>query len=968
MNERSFLSQVRTCIAVTVLILAPGVIGVSADSDAGGVAARPGKHGSVFYPPELTARVKANAAKYPWAAEIQRKVLAAAGPWMAMSDDQLWGLMFGSTLRRALFVNDTGKCPSCHVPIYYWKIDAFNTPWKVRCPKCSVLFPANDFKAFYESGLDEHGVFDPKRGDRSLLFNADHPDPKDPLHSFGVDDGAGWHDASGLLYEFIPNYLYQGQWQQLVWGGITKLAAAYTVSGDVDYARRAAILLDRVADLYPDFDFDTQGSGSTWGYVTYWCDASPETQLMALAYDQVFDAIKGDAALVAFLREKAARYRLPLPKQSFRDVQSNIEQRILRDALREANIPPNQKSKMFCNYPQQTLAALTISAILDWPENRGPYLARLEKMLQVATVCDGVSGEKGLPGYSRWGLQRLAMFLARWDEVDREMLPELMRRVPPLRNTYRFHSDTHFLDLYYPCEGDAGAFALQYPSYMGVDFVAQGTAGDRESSLPPSMYTFLLRLSELTGDPAYAQLVHHANGDKLEGIPGDIFSADPAAAQAQVAKVVADHGPAPQPGCVNMEEWHLACLRSGQGAAARGAWLDYDAGQPVDPNGSHGYIGHGHQDGMNLGLFAKGLDLMPDFGYPPLQYGGTYTSPQARWYKRTAAHNTVVVDGKDQPVGAGRSTLWAIGDMAKIVRASAPELNGGQQFERTVAMVDISPADSYLLDIFRVRGGQDQAKFMGSHFGTITTSGLRLAPGKDYGHDTLTRKFQTDPAATPGWSVDWKVEDRYSYLPKGADVHLRYTDLTSHAQASVCEAWVHATDSTGGVWIPRVMTRRMASESQTEPLASTFVAVIEPYERASNIASIRRLSLITADGAPAPDGDVAIEVTLADGRKDLAIAADVEQGGSRRPLQSPRDPAFLFRGDQCIARLAASGAVERVTLCNARGLTIGDLRIELRGPAPVVELAISREHVTLLRGSLADVATVTRAGHRLEVK
>jgi hypothetical protein len=50
---------------------------------------------------------------------------------------------------------------------------------------------------------------------------------------------------------------------------------------------------------------------------------------------------------------------------------------------------------------------------------------------------------------------------------------------------------------------------------------------------------------------------------------------------------------------------------------------------------------------MNLGLFALGLDLMPDFGYPPVQFGG-WGSARSLWYHMTAGHNTVVVDGQSQ--------------------------------------------------------------------------------------------------------------------------------------------------------------------------------------------------------------------------------------------------------------------------------------------------------------------------------
>ena len=97
-----------------------------------------------------------------------------------MSDEQLWRLMFGATIPRSWMVWSNGNCPSCDkpVPMYDWKIDAIKEPWKLRCPHCKEQFPKNDFAKFHESGLDAHGVFDPKKADRSLLFNGEHPDPE----------------------------------------------------------------------------------------------------------------------------------------------------------------------------------------------------------------------------------------------------------------------------------------------------------------------------------------------------------------------------------------------------------------------------------------------------------------------------------------------------------------------------------------------------------------------------------------------------------------------------------------------------------------------------------------------------------------------------------------------------------------------------------------------------------------------
>ena len=132
---------------------------------------------------------------------------------------------------------------------------------------------------------------------------------------------------------------------------------------------------------------------------------------------------------------------------------------------------------------------------------------------------------------------------------------------------------------------------------------------------------------------------------------------------------------------------------------------------------------------MNLGLFAKGLDLMPDFGYPPVQYGG-WSSPRAQWYTTTAAHNTVVVDGANTHGGAGQSTLWAETPSLRAMRASGPGLVGGKQYERTVALMDIDASDAYMLDVFRVVGGSNHTKLTHSTYSTMSTDGLKLVPAE----------------------------------------------------------------------------------------------------------------------------------------------------------------------------------------------------------------------------------------------
>ncbi|MBT4821449.1 MAG: hypothetical protein HON70_37415, partial [Lentisphaerae bacterium] len=203
------------------------------------------KQHSVFFPQNLLDRARRNAEVHPREARLRDQLIADAQPWVALSDDALWHLMFGPNITRSWMVWSNGHCPSCskNVPMYEWETDPLVHPWKVRCPQCDEFFPKNDFRSFYRSGLDEHNVFQPKKADRALLFNAEHPDPAHPLHGFGVDDGEGYV-AGKDRWRFIGAYLIYGQWKQAVLGGIKRLAEAYVVTGDTAYAHKAGILLD----------------------------------------------------------------------------------------------------------------------------------------------------------------------------------------------------------------------------------------------------------------------------------------------------------------------------------------------------------------------------------------------------------------------------------------------------------------------------------------------------------------------------------------------------------------------------------------------------------------------------------------------------------------------------------------------------------------------------------------------------
>jgi hypothetical protein len=922
---------------------------------------------SVFFPAPVVQTLRANVAKDPGAREQAQRFLELARPWREQSDDELWSAMFGATLERSWMVWSNGFCPACKqdVPMYAWKIDALREPWKVTCPHCAQKFPKNDFAQFHRSGLDAHGVFAHALADRSLLFNTEHPAADDPLHRFGVDDGTGYFDGANR-WRFTGAYLIYGQWKQNVLNGIRTLATAYVLSGDPVYARKAAILLDRVADLYPTFDFATQGlsyeqSNPTTGtgLVSVWHDACNETRGLALAYDMIFPALAADRELSGFLAAKARRHQLANPKRTFADIQRNIEDRILREVL-------HHPAKIFSNFPNTEITQIIHQAILGWPANRDEVTASLQAMLEKATAVDGLSGEKGLGGYSAIGPRVVAEALALFDRLDPELLPTLVHRVPDLKQMYRFHADAWFLESYYPKVGDTGpGFGQKDPLYAGVNFNRNQLA-PAQTGLPfVSTFTLFGRLHGITGDPLYVKLLYRANGGTVEGLPHDLLAPDPAQFQASVAAVIRQHGTALDAGSVNKEKWCLGMLRSGQGAHARGVWLDYDIGG-----------NHGRADAMNIGLYAKGLELLSGLGYPPVHFGGWY-SPRALWYRMTAAHNTVVVDGKNQMLRGGgpetepllvqlnpqkglvrgRTTAWAVGEQVKLIRASGPDLvqtTAMRQYERSLLLVDVSAEDCYLLDVFRVAGGRDHAKFLHGYFGQATATGLALEPLPDFGADTQMRHFRGG-TPEPGWQVDWKIADRYHYLPEGTAVHLRHTDLTRHAQAALAETWLVYPDAGQGreTWVPSLMVRRQA---EAAPLTSTFVSVLEPYTGQSNLKHITRLPLQTEAGADAGDTQVAVAVEQANGKTDLLVVAapgNNANAAGRRLRQADWD--LVTDAGFCLIRRDQAGQIEHIFLSQGKYLQCGGVVLEFAKDSELFEAAIQDGKLVILRGDARDI-------------
>jgi hypothetical protein len=812
----------------------------------------------------------------------------AADYWMKMDYDQVWELMFPPTIKRSWMVHSNGQCPDCgnDVHMYKWVIDAKNKPWKLVCPHCNGAFPKNDFYAYYKSGICEDGIFRYEKADPSLLVN------EEDGSRYGVDDGFSYTDEKGDKYWFIATYLVYGQWRQIVLEGVSVLSDAYCITGDLEFARRAIILLDRIADLYPDFDFREQGimyedEKTSRGYVSYWAAASTEAQILAVSYDKVFSAIEKDPFILSYLHEKAVKHNLSNRKATVSDIRKNIEERILKDTI--ANL-----HKVRTNYPNTEITDIILSLVLDDAESKKKALEILDDIIETGTYVDGIAGEKG--GYSSSSPGCLYNLLSLLIQTEEFSMPVLLEKYPRLIDCYKFHIDSWVLNKYYPGHGDGGR--LSDPTSRHLLFNDRGT---RFSTFSMTRQKFAYELYRCTSDPDFVKILYISNNFSSEGLfEKDFTVTDSKALQKEIDRIIEEQGPDLKGDCVDFKRFRFALLKSGCGKHKRAAFLDYDTGG-----------NHSHQDELNIELYAKGMKFLPDFGYPPVNCGG-WSGPNYKWYIIPASHNLVVIDRKEhnrheQPGKTpflryplfGETFMWLTESPSKAVYAKAPEYAGTKRYERLIALIDLNDEDCYFLDIFRTQGGKEHTKFIRNGFSELTVKGPGLLHTEDIYHpDALMRNYKKAVNPIFGWHADFLCKDLYEVLEPDMKLYLRYTSLNTAnaiytAESKVCKSWETGIPEIAGQehWIPTVMEMKIGEDDDFQ---SAFVSTYEPHTGTPSITEITRSPAFDDESNILSDMNVALKIKTDQGFTDYILAKDPEQDGNMNAFSIRTDALFCF--------------------------------------------------------------------------
>jgi hypothetical protein len=748
-------------------------------------------------------------------------------------------------------------CPRCGGDAGY-RVEVWTRTFQAACNRCGEWFPKNDFAAFYRSGLDAGGWFDPARADRGLLFNREHAGAQDPLRGYGVDDAFGYADADGFRYRFVALW-NDAFWNELV-TGIGRLADAFVLTGQGGYAGRCGILLARIAEVYREMDWapyarlgwyhsdGDSGRGKVFGRISE-CGL---VQSLAIAADKIAGAIAPDSEAGAFLRDKVFALGPAGPAGFNAALHRHIASGILEVGLagvRDEQIRGNHGH-------HETAAAWCAVALgsnadtrrwLDWLFSPDGKL--IPEILTERMDRDGL-GAEGAPGYGwGWGaaFARLAELLEGYGGYRNW---SLYRDFPLFRRSFTAPLRGALLNAYTPNVGDFGACMVL----------------NRYSHNAALLFDGFRR----TGDAEIAQALLRPDGlnptQDASGVCRDVFDPDPGSWDRRVAAAALKAPSLPDRGRLN-PGFGLVSLEHGDPKSGTALWMNFGMNR-----------GHGHADRLNLGLLSGGVDLLPDLGYP--DFATRYYPKRAEWTSNTISHNTVVVDrARQRSGGTGRLRCLKLLPGIRVAEVAADGYPQTQEYRRLVALVETPDRRVYGVDLFRVRGGEEhllsyhgpetvQPAPAGIRFGQ-SSAGAEYLPSECVGY---LEQFRSAPAPDTPWTYTW--ETARQWLPAGSATP---SGLRLHMLSRGLDRVVRARNPS-----PSIRSRVTALDylflHAQGPGPTVFATLLEPFSGSFPLRGAKRIGL---KSDPSGAG-LAIEVELTDGHSDLLLAS----GRAGEPIET----------------------------------------------------------------------------------
>ncbi len=757
------------------------------------VAPRPAqfplKTDRLFYSDDEIAVARNNVATNAGAKKIADKIIQGADYWIDWDDQDIVDLMASAQVPRAFDLNAKG-CPIHGSEVfnvggtYPWIVDPKH-PFQVKSPIDGRLFPSNDFASYYKSGFTEEQDWDAEY----------------------ADDGWGWVAPDGERYWFVA-YANHWTWHRHIIPGILNLGRAYQLTGDAGYAHKAALMLHRLAEVYPSMNHEEQSrygqmmkarNGVYRGKIVNYIWETNTVLQSAEAYDAVWESIDGNQALQQYLGKSGV------------EIREYIESNFLEESLRAF-----EENKVLGNFGMHQSAVLAVNLARQYaqPEQyidmilnesasvrskMGIYYALYNQMFR-----DGLPLES--PGYNFLWIRYITIManLLNKQGVDLFALPKVKRILDgPVQSLA--------VGRYTPAMGDGGN-VLGDVIGRDAETYQSAFAGTGDST-----YIAWLNLSPDQYFTTYESLFR-----EVADVPG-LASGDRILPPAK-SRLFAGYG------------WGILNNPRDESALA----MKY---------GMH--FAHYHWDFLNFELFANGQKMMPDLGYPDAM--NAFVREVYTWSLNTASHNTVVVDEQRQNVNLpGTLHHFSEGDFAQSMDAQSPAYRQASQYRRNLVQIEGDGGQTYVVDFFHVQGGKQhdyslhgppgEVGFLSSSsWGAVqpgTLAGTQVKLGEIYDNPTLETKGDSIGYGGYGGSgyqhffnvqklMDGKASLAYQHI-KDPNARLKI-HVMPHAGQQVFIADAYDKPRAKDHVVKYMMARRAAATGE-EPLNSTFVGIFETYQ------------------------------------------------------------------------------------------------------------------------------------------